>query len=146
MAYHVSGAEFNPAISIACFFARRDYSKAKGKQLLLVLVAQILGAFFGVLLVFILLKETLDLPLKPAPNNPMYTDLLTLDIYWGRLLAHETFLTFVFGLVYLILRFEPTMRKTDRLIKGVGACFTLLVCLSMSAGSGGCLNPAIGIA
>jgi glycerol uptake facilitator-like aquaporin len=76
----------------------------------------------------------------------MYTDILTLDIYWARLLMHEVFLTFVFGLVYLILRFEPNMRKTDRLIKGVGACFTLLVCLSMSAGSGGCLNPALGLA
>jgi glycerol uptake facilitator-like aquaporin len=37
LAFHVSGAEFNPAISIASFFAKGDYSK--GKQLLFVLIA-----------------------------------------------------------------------------------------------------------
>ena len=76
----------------------------------------------------------------------MYTDPLTLDVYWGRLLMFEVFLSFVYTLIYLILRFEPDMRKVDRLIKGFGASFALLVCLKMTAGSGGCLNPALGLA
>lgn len=76
----------------------------------------------------------------------MYSNPITLDVYWGRLIMYEVFLTFIFTLIYLILRFEADMRKVDRLVKGFAACFSLLVCLSMAAGSGGCLNPAIGIA
>ena len=76
----------------------------------------------------------------------MYIDPVTLDVYWGRLIMFEVFLSFVFTLIYLILRFEPDMRKVDRLIKGFGACFALLVSLKMTAGSGGCLNPALGLA
>ena len=38
------------------------------------------------------------------------------------------------------------MRKVDRIVKGLGAGLTLSVCLSMTAQSGGCLNPALGIA
>lgn len=45
-----------------------------------------------------------------------------------------------------MIRFEPAMRKVDRIVKGLGAGLTLSVCLSMTAQSGGCLNPALGIA
>jgi glycerol uptake facilitator-like aquaporin len=37
LAYHITGAEFNPAISIAAFFVLRQWSKAK--QLVFTLIA-----------------------------------------------------------------------------------------------------------
>jgi glycerol uptake facilitator-like aquaporin len=106
----------------------------------------VLGALFGILVVFALVNDKGTYLLKPRVGDPMYTDLISLDVYWGRLIAYEVFLTFLFTLIYLILRFEADMRKVDRLIKGFGACFALLVSLKMSANSGGCLNPALGLA
>jgi glycerol uptake facilitator-like aquaporin len=38
------------------------------------------------------------------------------------------------------------MKRVDRLVKGLAACFALIVALTMTAGSGGCLNPALGLA
>ncbi len=37
------------------------------------------------------------------------------------------------------------MAKVDRIIKGLCAAFTLAACYSMSLGSGGSLNPALGL-
>ena len=55
LSYHISGAEFNPAISIASFIVKRDWTK--GMTLLLTIVGQIFGAFFGLFLVYILMKD-----------------------------------------------------------------------------------------
>lgn len=52
--YHITGAEFNPAISLASFITMKQYNK--GKQLAFTLIAQYLGSLFGIFMVFILLK------------------------------------------------------------------------------------------
>lgn len=97
----------------------------------------------------LLLKKTNAFTLKPLMNQ-MFFDYSTTfpdyDVYWGRLVMHEVFLSFLFTVVYLVVRFEQSMRKVDRMVKGFAVCLALTVCLSMSAGSGGCLNSAIGIA
>lgn len=36
----------------------------------------------------------------------MYLDLITGDIYWARLIADETLVSFLFAAIYLIVRFE----------------------------------------
>ena len=79
-------------------------------------------------------------------TDNLYIDPLTLNVYWGRLLMHEVFLTFIFSAIYLVIRFEQSMKKVDRLIKGLGVTLALTICLQMTAGSGGCLNPALGLA
>jgi glycerol uptake facilitator-like aquaporin len=86
--------------------------------------------------------------LKPDQNNPMYFDLdaTSPSVYWARLFFQEVFLSFLFGIIYFILRFEPSMRKVDRLVKGIAATFSLILCYTMSAGSGACLNTALGFA
>jgi glycerol uptake facilitator-like aquaporin len=58
----------------------------------------------------------------------------------------EVLQTFVFTLVYLVLKYDAVLSKTDRILKGVCLCFIFLASLSMTRGSGGCLNPAIGLA
>jgi glycerol uptake facilitator-like aquaporin len=146
LTYHVSGAEFNHGVTLATFFVERDWTK--GKALGFTLLAQLLGSLFGVFLVLILLSDQGSYVLKPmdlSVSKVMFVSALG-EIYWGRLLMFETLLTFVFTVIYLVLRYESAMKKVDRMVKGIAACFTLTVCLQMSAGSGGALNPCIGIA
>ena len=81
----------------------------------------------------------------PDMQGFMYHDAITLDIYWGRILAHEIWLTCLFTIAYLVVRFERGMKKVDRMVRGLALCFVLTLCTSMSAGSGGCFNPAIGL-
>ena len=75
----------------------------------------------------------------------MYIDPLTLDVYWGRVVLSEVLLSFLFSLIYLVVRFDRSMKNVDRIVKGFGVALTLTVCLSMTAGSGGSLNPAVGL-
>ena len=52
----------------------------------------------------------------------------------------------MFTLVYLSIMYRPTYRTTDEIIKGVGISVSLWACFVLSAGSGACYNPALGIA
>jgi glycerol uptake facilitator-like aquaporin len=66
--------------------------------------------------------------------------------YYGRVIFQEALQTFAFTLIYLIVRYERTLKKTDLVIKGLGLAFAMSVALSMTAGSGGSLNPAFALA
>jgi glycerol uptake facilitator-like aquaporin len=63
LASSISGAFFNPALSVAAFFAKKQWNQ--GKQLLLTLAAQIVGAFFGLFIVFLLMKNYGMIIVKP---------------------------------------------------------------------------------
>lgn len=58
-AMHVSGAHFNPATSLAVYLSEKGFEKRKGnlRYLLLVMLVQVLGAYLGVLISFLLLKD-----------------------------------------------------------------------------------------
>lgn len=142
LAYHITGAEFNPATSIARWIAKKEYGKTKA--LGFIMLSQIFGALGGIFFAWILLKYNGVIALKPKDLDPMYMNLL--EIYWGRLIMHEALQTFFFTIVYLVLRYESAMKQVDRIIRGAAASITLIACLSMTANSGGSLNPALGIA
>jgi glycerol uptake facilitator-like aquaporin len=82
--------------------------------------------------------------LIPKPNILYFST--TGEIYWGRMILQEIIQTFLFTLVYLVLKYDASMNKIDRVTKGIVISFVFLVCLVMTRGSGGCLNPAIGLA
>ena len=42
--------------------------------------------------------------------------------------------------------YKPELRTVDEIIKGLAVSFTLWICYFLSAGSGACLNPALGLA
>jgi glycerol uptake facilitator-like aquaporin len=46
--------------------------------------------------------------------------------------------------IYLLVRFESSMRKIDRIVKGFAMAFAFLACLFISNQSGSIFNPAIG--
>ncbi len=55
IAANVSGAYFNPAVSVAGFIA--EWNPKQGLSLLLVVIAQYTGAFAGFLVSFLLAKD-----------------------------------------------------------------------------------------
>jgi hypothetical protein len=84
--------------------------------------------------------------LKPDNRDPLFNDFITNDTYWGRLIGYEVLLSAFFTIIYLILRFETSMKKVDRIVKGIACSIVLSACLSMTNGAGESLNPALGFA
>ena len=144
ISYQITGAEFNPATTIGRVFAIKDYKNFKAA--LLTILAQYLGSLFGIFWVFFMLDQNGKIDLKPEPNDQLFTDLVTRDTYWARLIAYEVLMTAFFTIVYLILRFESSMKKVDRVVKGIACSITLGACLTMTNKSGASLNPALGFA
>lgn len=58
----------------------------------------------------------------------------------------ETLLSFLFTVIYLVVRYEASMHKVDRIIKGVAMGLTFAGCVYMANGSGAAFNPALGFA
>ena len=48
--------------------------------------------------------------------------------------------------MYLLVIYKPSLRTVDEIIKGVAVAITLWICYFLSAGSGACYNPALGLA
>lgn len=91
VAHHISGAHFNPAISLACFVndklragasSRKEMIENKDsvKQLLVTMLAQLLGSALGILIVYVLAKDY-SASLYMLPNISMtiyhYFDVFT---------------------------------------------------------------------
>jgi glycerol uptake facilitator-like aquaporin len=144
ISYQITGAEFNPATTIGRVFAIKDYKNFKAA--LLTIGAQYLGSLFGIFWVFFMLDQNGKIGLKPESTDQLFTDLLTMDTYWARLIGYEVLMTAFFTIIYLILRFESSMKKVDRIVKGIACSITLGACLTMTNGAGASLNPALGFA
>ncbi len=66
------------------------------------------------------------------------------DIYWARLITDEVLVSFLFAMIYLIVRFESSMRKIDRIVRGIAMSLALFACFALANGSGAVFNPALG--
>jgi glycerol uptake facilitator-like aquaporin len=58
-AVHISGAHFNPATSFAVYLSETGLEKRKSnlRYFLCVVLVQVLGAYLGVLIIFLLVKD-----------------------------------------------------------------------------------------
>jgi glycerol uptake facilitator-like aquaporin len=85
------------------------------------------------------------------PHGNLYFDTFECviplcHVYWGRLILQEVLQTFSFTMVYLVVKYDKSMRRIDRLIKAFCMMVVYLVCLQMTLGSGSTLNPALAAA
>ena len=145
IAYKVSGAHFNPATSLAVFIVERQPFK-DFVTLFAYMGAQFAGAFAGFGVAYLLVKDKRPTSIL-MPSGAQYINPTTLDIYWGRPILLETTLTAVLTMAYLILHYDGGLAtKVDRVIKGLVMLVITQVCLVLSQGSGGCFNPAVGLA
>lgn len=105
-----------------------------------------MGAYLGCGISYLLVKNyTLNFYLTPMTGY-LYFSSDFQDVYWGRLILQEILQTFLFTLVYLVLKYDAVLSKTDRVLKGLCLSVIFTACLFMTRGSGGCLNPALGLA
>eukprot|EP00347_Sterkiella_histriomuscorum_P018893 403343769 len=145
IAYQISGGCFNPAISLGAFIAQRNVKFLV--TFIIQVVFQYLGAFFGLLITYLLAKNYENYNLGPevqiGDSQYYYDDD---GPKWARFIMPEILQTFTLVLVYLVLAFDKDMSKLDRSIKAIMLALTLIMCLVLGNGSGACLNPAQGIA
>jgi glycerol uptake facilitator-like aquaporin len=89
LAFKVSGAHFNPATSLAVFFCERRINNLVG--FLLTMLVQLCGAYLGIGMSYLLIKDYLDNFYLLPTASALYFNPVTKDPYWGRLILQETF-------------------------------------------------------
>jgi len=126
MGGHVSGAHYNPAVSVAVFLR----GKLPGSELLPYIAAQVLGAFVGAYLSYMLLDRTF----APAPAATA-TTMTALMV--------EVLFTFLLALVVLNVATSPTNEGNSFYGIAIGATIVVAV-FAGGPISGGAYNPAVG--
>ena len=88
LAYKISGAHFNPALSLVVFIHERSVKNLLG--LGLTILCQFAGAYLGVALSYLLVKDYfLNYRLKPDGGPGTLYLSPTGDVYWARLILQE---------------------------------------------------------
>lgn len=154
IAVGVSGAHFNPATSLAVYMINRNKGGPGLIYLIIVMITQFIGCVLGIVLSYALIKN-----FDTVFSYSLYPDgrLGALYFYrprgdpdasvnFSRVGAQEILQTFIFTLIFLVLRYDALFTKVSRIVKGLSLFHVLLACYVMSLGAGACLNPAFGLA
>ncbi len=127
MGGHISGAHYNPAVSLALFLRKRLSSK----DLVIYWVFQIIGAILAAL-AFVAITTESFAP-APAPNVSTFIAILV------------EFL-FTFALILVILNVATTKKNAGNSYYGMAIGITILgAAFAGGPFSGGAYNPAVGI-
>jgi len=127
---HISGAHYNPAVTLAVFISRR--SKISLSTALGYLVVQLVGGIVGGFVAYGLTDE----PFSPKPG---------VNSTPGRALVAE--ILFTFALATVVLNVATTKSQDNNSFFGLAIGFTVLTsAFSIGRVSGACLNPAVGTA
>jgi glycerol uptake facilitator-like aquaporin len=149
IAASVSGAHFNPATSLAVYLVEGKYLRQIGR-LLLYWLFQIMGAFAGILLTYLIFNKPFEgfflWPYIQTPEALFWYFSPEGNLYYGKFCFLEILNTLTFTWVYLLVIYKPSLRTVDEIVKGIGLGTTLWICYYLSAWSGACLNPALGLA
>jgi aquaporin Z len=128
MGKHISGAHYNPAVTLAVFIAR----KIDGKDAVAYMVFQLLGAVAAALMFYFVLDRSMGAP-QPLPGfaynfKPMVVELL-----------------FTFALVMMYLNTVYSAKTEGNSYYGMAIGFTILAAYySAQKLTGGAFNPAVG--
>lgn len=127
MGGHVSGAHYNPAVSLAIFFRKQLSIKDLG----IYMIMQILGGLAAGLVIWLILGNTFA-P-APAPNVDMLKAIVIELLY-------------TFALALVVLNVATTKKNEGNSYYGIAIGFTVLAA-AYSAGpiTGGAFNPAVAI-
>jgi aquaporin Z len=120
---HISGAQFNPAISFACFVQNRLRLEEAVKYI----VAQILGALLA--LCFFMFITNNSFTLDMVPGSPLIAPM-----------AIEGLLTMLLCWVYLVMNYDE--RYKNSMIPGFVIGLTLMAIVS----AGSLFNPGVAVA
>lgn len=127
MGGHVSGAHYNPAVSLAIFWR----GKMEKKDLVPYLVAQVLGALLAALAVYVMVGTTF----APGPGPEM-----------GPLAILLAEILFTFALTLVILHVATAKSTAGNDYYGLAIGFTVFAgAVAVGPISGAAFNPAVGI-
>lgn len=134
-----SGAHLNPAVTLG-FAAAGTFSWA---LVLPYIVAQMLGGFFGAVLVYLYYKDHYDITDDPAAKLSTFCTIPAIRNY-GRNLFSEIVGTFVLVFVILALSMQNNLPEVGMGSLGAFPVAMLIVALGMSLGgtTGYAINPA----
>ena len=128
MGGHISGAHYNPAVSLAVFLRGRMDS---AKEMVYYWIAQILGALVAAVIVYLCVSDTF----APAPGaNASMQGVLLVEFL------------FTFALALVVLNSATAAGTKGNSFYGLAIGFTVMV--GAFAGgeiSGGAFNPAVGV-
>lgn len=141
IAVRVSGAHFNPATTLAVFVIKQNY-KQDLVYLGLAMFVQFLGGLAGLLVTYLLIKNFGSYSLLPANNSLYYYNG---TVFFGRVCLQEFLWTFTFTLIMLIVNFEPSLTKVNKVAKGLTISHALAACYLFTLSSGACFNPVLGL-
>ena len=149
----VSGGHFNPAVTAAVMVRLGLKNFASNLFYgLMIIMAQLLGATIGVVLVFIssnvdAKSQTIDPAITLLCPTRQFGELDVLcsgEGIQGQVFLMEAAVTFTFVSVILAFKFDGA--SDDHIVAAKSIAVTLVCMILISAKvSGGCLNPAIGI-
>ena len=126
MGAHISGAHYNPVVSLAMFIKK----EIAGIDFFKYITAQILGATFAAYLVFLLSS---NMVIQPNLDESIYQILLA-----------EALFTYLLVLVILNVACHPRLR--DNSFYGLAIGLTVMAgAYSVGGLSGGVFNPAVSI-
>ncbi|MBW8050278.1 MAG: porin [Cytophagales bacterium] len=127
MGWHLSGAHYNPAVTLAVLIRK----KIGGKDALMYMIFQIIGALLAALFFYLLYKDTFF----PAPKEG-FNVLKPLAIEGA----------FTFALCMVVLNVATSKKTEGNSYYGLAIGFTILAA-AFAGGpiSGGAFNPAVGI-
>ena len=123
---HVSGAHFNPAISLAAVMA----GALPKSQYVPYVLSQVAGATLAALLVFIITGQTF----APAPGGASTLAALIVEVLY------------TFALAYIVLNVAVSKKTQGNSYYGLAIGMAVTVGVLAGGGiSGGAFNPAVGI-
>jgi aquaporin Z len=126
MGGHVSGAHYNPAVTLAVYIRGR----LAAAEIAPYMIAQVAGAVVAALIVFSITANT------PAPRPNVNMDLL------GALLAE---ILFTFALALVVLNVATSKDHPNNSFYGLAIGFTVMAgAFAVGPISGGAFNPAVG--
>eukprot|EP00347_Sterkiella_histriomuscorum_P007833 403347391 len=139
MAQKISGAMFNPAVTIALYMTRGAVSK-NSIFIVLIISSQILGGYFGIIFAHLCLGE----PAFLCPYDQRTGCFSTNNVFEVTLL--EFTFTFFFCFCVVAQSYQITSESSDGILKAASVSLTLFAMIQTAGSiSGGCFNPAFGL-
>lgn len=139
LAGKVSGGMFNPAVTIGVYTAEAKFLK-EIKMVLMIITAQILGAYFGIFYAHMVN----GVPEYLCPFDREVGCLI--EGQHGKVFLLEFWCTFFFVICILCQIDKRAAESKDGILKAAAIAFTLLAMIQFGGPvSGGCFNPAFGL-
>lgn len=132
LANHITGAHYNPAVTVAMLF-KRDVSFSR-ILCIFYLIAQFAGGLVGAILGIIITKNGAFLVIKDASNSYLFQAILI-----------ELLASMLFTLIYLTQSDKSTRFSEDPAMVTLFISIAYSSCISIAQPiSGGAINPAVG--